>query len=507
MLRTLILIAATLIASDALASLNVSMRIEPETTLPGVPVSFSFAITNPSASPVTIRGAVNLEITAVDESTYFATWDTGYTSTPFPTELADRLTIPPGVTRELYLPLDRTLAAPEFFNDPRLNRPGRFVLRAHVYAVRADGGSEDLPSNQVSLEVRTPEGDDLSVWRLLTAATHSGEAPWTAANWASSGTALAAQILSRYPNSAYAPYATLVHATRTRQERLDAIDRALAQRPAGPVADMLLAVKGWVHIGLSNDAFADADLDLAEAEARAAQDTLRGLIRMTPYAFVRDEAVRALKEVKEPAHIRGMFDAIHANDPPAPLQVIPHVDCVEHFGSTIVARFGYTNPNRVGKWIQPGSGNRLIPDDGVGAQPGYFMPGRHDEVGSTIAAKGKQPVWRLDGSEAAATSQTPTCAGDRATVRPVIECVRHDSEGVVVSFGYDNPNAFAVVVPVGNNNHFDGQSRSVGQPEVFLAGRQKNVFKTKVKDSLLTWQLDGGSVTASPRTPLPCPVR
>lgn len=507
MTRALMLVAATLFGFGAHASLNISMRVHPETTLPGLPVSFSFALTNPSTTPLTIAGAVNLEITAADGATYFATWDSGTTSSSFPAELDERLTVPAGGTRELYIPLDPTLVAPEFFWDPRLNQPGRFLLRAHLYAepLRADGTYEDIPSNQVSLEVLAPEGDDLAVWKMLIAETPTGV--WTVRHWASIGLGVAAKILSRYPSSAYAPYLTLVHATQTQQQRLDAIDRALAQRPSGPVADMLVAVKGWVHANLSNDAFADADLDRAEEEARTAQTILRGLIRTTAYEFIRNDATRGLQEVKEPAHIRGMFEAIHATDPPAPLPVVPHVDCVEQFGSTIVARFGYTNPNQAGKWIQPGSANRLIPGDDAGTQPGYFKPGRHNEVVSAIGAKVTQPVWRLDGREAAATAQTPTCAGGRATVRPVVECVRHDNEGVVVNFGYDNPNPFAVVVPIGSNNQFDGQSRAAGQPEIFLAGRQRNVFKAKVKDSPLTWLLDGGSVTASPRTPLLCSAR
>src|SRR5215203_790554 len=99
MIKTWTLIAATMFASGAHASLNVSMRVHPESTLPGLPVAFSFNLTNPSASPVTITGAVNLEVNAADGVTYFATWDSGSTSTAFPTELNERLTVPPGGTR------------------------------------------------------------------------------------------------------------------------------------------------------------------------------------------------------------------------------------------------------------------------------------------------------------------------------------------------------------------------------------------------------------------------
>src|SRR5688500_1327710 len=105
MIRTWMLIAATLLASGAHATLNVSMRVHPASTLPRLPVSFSVTLTNPSTSPVTITGAVNLEVTAADGATYFAIWDRS-TSTAFPTELNERLTVPPGGARELYLPLD-----------------------------------------------------------------------------------------------------------------------------------------------------------------------------------------------------------------------------------------------------------------------------------------------------------------------------------------------------------------------------------------------------------------
>lgn len=91
--------------------------------------------------------------------------------------------------------------------------------------------------------------------------------------------------------------------------------------------------------------------------------------------------------------------------------------------------------------------------------------------------------------------------GPRQPVQPIWE-----AEGFVCvldrppypvrgSFGYDNPNAFNVTIPIGANNHFVGRDPSRGQPELFLPGRHYGVirFSSSEPDA---WHLDG--TTAEP---------
>jgi hypothetical protein len=103
-------------------------------------------------------------------------------------------------------------------------------------------------------------------------------------------------------------------------------------------------------------------------------------------------------------------------------------------------------------------------------------------------------------------------------VTPLLECVRHDGAlGITAYFGFDNPNATALSLPIGAQNLFEPGPADRGQPSLFPRGRSSDypgVFAVELGSDPLTWRLDGLEVTAhsvpSVKTcalpPLSCPA-
>lgn len=65
----------------------------------------------------------------------------------------------------------------------------------------------------------------------------------------------------------------------------------------------------------------------------------------------------------------------------------------------------------------------------------------------------------------------------------------------IAYFGYNNPNGFAVGLPVGSANYFEPDPPDVGQPTNFEPGVWEFVTAVTFDGSALTWHLDGSGVT------------
>jgi hypothetical protein len=92
-----------------------------------------------------------------------------------------------------------------------------------------------------------------------------------------------------------------------------------------------------------------------------------------------------------------------AGDPPAPAQLLPHVECVAlGSGESFTARFGYANPNAASKVLQISDLNQVTPAPRDQGQPRIFKPGQHDGV-FVAASPGGELKWHLDGNVATAT--------------------------------------------------------------------------------------------------------
>lgn len=96
-----------------------------------------------------------------------------------------------------------------------------------------------------------------------------------------------------------------------------------------------------------------------------------------------------------------------------------------------------------------------------------------------------------------------------SALSPVLECVQiNPDDSCVGVFGYNNPpNDFVPFEPIGDRNRFNPLPQDRGQPENFLAGRQRCVFTVDFTCSggNQVWSLDGRTATASNNPAVSCP--
>jgi cysteine-rich repeat protein len=86
---------------------------------------------------------------------------------------------------------------------------------------------------------------------------------------------------------------------------------------------------------------------------------------------------------------------------------------------------------------------------------------------------------------------------DPSLVKPVLECVTQEgATNFTAYFGYSNTSTDSVSVPVGTNNKFT-PGTNLGQPTLFIPGRQRSVFSVQFNGSNLVWKLGPRTSTAS----------
>ncbi|GHO45870.1 hypothetical protein KSX_40330 [Ktedonospora formicarum] len=98
-------------------------------------------------------------------------------------------------------------------------------------------------------------------------------------------------------------------------------------------------------------------------------------------------------------------------------------------------------------------------------------------------------------------SPTTTPGQKRVTISPFLDCVQREGGAYAAYFGYANTNSFTVSIPQGTNNYLKPTTYNGMQPGVFNPGRQYRVFRIPFKNGIVTWNLDGGSATASKQGP------
>lgn len=97
---------------------------------------------------------------------------------------------------------------------------------------------------------------------------------------------------------------------------------------------------------------------------------------------------------------------------------------------------------------------------------------------------------------------TPTPSGPLV---PELTCVVLNADGSSTAFfGYTNPSASIITVPIGTENLFVPAPADRGQPSDFAPGTFTNVFSVTFNGAI-TWRLQGRNVTAPGSPPRPCP--
>jgi serine/threonine protein kinase len=101
-------------------------------------------------------------------------------------------------------------------------------------------------------------------------------------------------------------------------------------------------------------------------------------------------------------------------------------------------------------------------------------------------------------------SPLPTATPSPAAqaVVPLLDCVMQAGGMLIAEFGYQNPNAFAVLIPQGGQNTLTPASANGSQPASFAPGLHHRVFQVPFsKHGTATWTLDGARVVAKGSSP------
>ncbi|MBI5090422.1 MAG: hypothetical protein HZB15_16620, partial [Actinobacteria bacterium] len=106
---------------------------------------------------------------------------------------------------------------------------------------------------------------------------------------------------------------------------------------------------------------------------------------------------------------------------------------------------------------------------------------------------------------ACGTDTVKVRAGVTVKVTPVVQCVTdrgsRQTPRYEARFGYTNPAGYAIVIPTtATENTFTSSPSLRGQPQIFRAGTQRNVFTVGFASGTQSWRLNGTTVSASPST-------
>jgi hypothetical protein len=195
-----------LLAAPALAAtgpFDVQLEAVPATTLPGIPVTLRITVTNRGTEPAPLPEHAILLFTTTAGETYPAGW---YGNRLY-ASLREWRDTPVPARASVILEARATGSAiePGWFDDPRLNQPGRFQLQVQMgtfpgdLLVAPEGGTK---STTAILQVNEPTGDDALIWGEM---LRVGNGRWTAGVAAcDDGGRLAQRVVTEYPHSAYA---------------------------------------------------------------------------------------------------------------------------------------------------------------------------------------------------------------------------------------------------------------------------------------------------------------
>jgi hypothetical protein len=405
------LLTLQLTSAFASSPVTATLTLVPDATLPGTPVSFVVVLDNPTDTVHRIGDSARLTVTTAT-GTFDALGIGGRTAIAIPSEQMDRcgavacLEVPAHGRRQLYIDMSATLAGNEFFADRRLSMPASYLLQLTLDEAAAAGAPAAVRTNSATLRVLQPVGVDLAVWQRLLQL--SGGNGWGVTDWILSGNAIASEIRANYPSSSYVPWVAGMGTVRTPESAIAQLDAALAANPPVSLRDDLLLVKGLFAAQASGHALEiDRDIDRALTFADTARSTLALLHDVAISDVMRTRANDALSHLYTRRTAEEALRQFASDDPPAPLKVAPHIECVTRgAGSSFTARFGYSNPNAAMKVLPVSNLNEITPAPRDQGQPRVFRPG--NQFGVFVASSpGGNLIWHLDGSVAEATANFP----------------------------------------------------------------------------------------------------
>jgi hypothetical protein len=312
MIRSL-LIASLFFAASALAaesaparSVEMSLALEPASVLPGLPVSFHVTIANHSERRVVVPSNLTLKVTPLGGVEFTARYgfvEEGITGR-WPGEIGDTLILMPGETTNVVFPVDTTLIGPDWFCDPRLNRPGSYRLQLVANSSDDIEATGTLASNLATLTVREPFGEDAKVWEKMQEL--GGAGGWHTGMHTMNG--VAGFVWREHPSSSYLPYVATVLALTDRAEMIRALEAAIDLDPHGSRSEWLRVTLAGMHTRAAREAsyVRGGDLVAATDHAEAARQIYKGVLADSKDGELRRRAEHGLADVPDRAQLEAL---------------------------------------------------------------------------------------------------------------------------------------------------------------------------------------------------------
>jgi uncharacterized repeat protein (TIGR01451 family) len=186
--------------------------------------------------------------------------------------------------------------------------------------------------------------------------------------------------------------------------------------------------------------------------------------------------------------------------PPGPPVITIGASCLNSVAGTFTAEFTYSAA--ADATIPLGEKNHLQPLISGQNPPTDFHAGTGTFTIAGIPI-GTPLVWTLT----SAATETATATSDQCNGTPEPEpisvsvtCIQDHGSTFAATFGYDNPNATPVTIPIGDANkvsHLNNSGPGIGQPETFAVGPNTNAFTVSnvPTGSDVIWTVISGGTT------------
>ncbi|MFL5967182.1 MAG: hypothetical protein ACJ747_11575, partial [Gaiellaceae bacterium] len=206
---------------------------------------------------------------------------------------------------------------------------------------------------------------------------------------------------------------------------------------------------------------------------------------------------------------------------PSPKPIDIFVKCVASTGgTTFSATFGYVSSETAAVTIPAGTpANSLSPDVGGQLPPSTFDPGSHESAFTVNGVpNGTSLVWTLTSDmtrQVTARADSEPCSTSPPSPAPIAvspTCITDHGATFDATFGYVNPNASPVSIPVGSANEVATVGGSGAPPTVFQPGTKTTAFTVTGAQagSDVTWRVTSmgtpSVATANEALPTHCSV-
>jgi len=289
------LVAALMVAEAVLAQQTSSVQarlIVPDTrVLPGVPFDMWIEVQNPADTVVSVGLFPHLLVSIEGRDPFVITpQDDDYpillkSSPSQGGQPIEYLTLAPGEKRVLTLPIRRSLIGAQFFADYRLSPPGRYTLAVRLDAFPQIAARTTPPltfrgtvvTSSAVVDRIEPTGSDAKGWQRMqevangrwaitqiTVAVTSGHPRSMSLEEAIKRGNVFAEILERYRDSSYVPYAMLAQAP-FEEKQLDRVFEVIERFPTSPVVE-LLHLEAWMAARNNSSVYAREWKDVSQSK-------------------------------------------------------------------------------------------------------------------------------------------------------------------------------------------------------------------------------------------------